>query len=123
MILTLFVMYQTIEIGKKCFYRTYFLFLNQLHILGIQIDLTEEYCRNFSQQCFSTEKKKVLMPFQLAPEDMVEGAGTVGCTDVPPHIHKRDTTVAGLPSHGARLRIFLLGPSTLHTGLFDSDGS
>ena len=44
-------------------------------------------------------------------------------TDVPPHIHKRVTTVTGSPSPGARLRSLPLGPSTLHTALFDSDGS
>lgn len=45
------------------------------------------------------------------------------CTDVPPHIHKRVTTVTSSPSPGARLRILLLGPSTLHTTLFDFDRS
>lgn len=45
------------------------------------------------------------------------------CTDVPSHIHKRVTAVTGSPWPGARLRSLPLGPSTLHTVLFESDGS
>lgn len=61
----------------------------------------------------------------MAGEDMVGAQGLhrllLICTDVPPHFHKRDTTVAGSPSCSARLRIFCI--STLHTTPFDSDGS
>ena len=66
------------------------------------------------------------MTLQLARADMVDmqgGYGLLISTDVPPHIHKRVTAVTGSPSPGARLRSLPLGPSTLHTGLFDSDGS
>lgn len=61
----------------------------------------------------------------LAKEDMVDmqDRRLLICTDVPPHIHKRVTTVTGSPSPGARLRRLPLGPSTLHTALFDSYGS
>lgn len=62
---------------------------------------------------------------RLAQEDMVDmqDRRLLICTDVPPHIHKRVTTVTGSALPGARLRRLPLGPSTLHTALFDSDGS
>ena len=63
---------------------------------------------------------------RLAWEDMVDMQGgyrLLICTDVPPHIHKRVTTVTSSPSPAVRLRSLPLGPSTLRAALFDSDGS
>lgn len=74
----------------------------------------------------SVSRGNFSVTLQLAWEDMVDMQGgyrLLICTDVPPHIHKRVTTVTGSPSPGVRLRSLRLGPSTLHAALFDSDGS
>lgn len=93
--------------------------------MEIQKLYAETFSKEDNKQCF-VNKSNSLVTVRLAQEDMVDmqgGYSLLICTDVPPHIHKRVTTVAGSPSPGAHLRSLLLGPSTLHMALFDSDGS
>lgn len=80
---------------------------------------------DFGKQCFVT-KSIFSVTLRLAQEGMVDMQGQgrlLICTDVPPHIHERVTTVTGSSLPGARLRILPLGLSTLHRALFDSDRS
>lgn len=78
------------------------------------------------QQTKLCDQKQFLCDSDWPREDMVDMQGgyrLLICTDVPPHIHKRVTTVTGSPSPGAHLLSLPLGPSALHVALFDSDGS
>lgn len=77
------------------------------------------------RRCFVT-KSNFSVTLRLAREDMVDMQGgyrLLICTDVPPHIYKRVTTVTGSPSPGANWRSLPLGPFASHTAPFDSDGS